>query len=398
MSLATTLNKRPDPLYNKLALRKYSTGWYVEYYHWNDNTETFERVRVTGDLNRKSASPTEVARAKNFKLLFETIKEELEQGYNPFDEVNNEEIKKSKIVLSLNDAKELYEADKKRDVRPVSMVSYMNALKLLFSAIGEDTLITDVSSITIRKAMLHLEQNSKTGVWRNSSFNNYKLRIGNFFDWLVQNKYLQVNPVKDIKLKITQTSETHEIITDDDMELILNYLDKHSPQTALFCRMIYFACIRPSELRKLKVKHVDMSQRKITVPDSIAKNKTTGYVYIDDELYDNLLLVKLDECNKEYHLFGNTHKTYTGAKGFAKETMLVRFNNCLKALELTGKNYTLYSFKHTTNMKRVQADWPLRAIMNGNRHKSIAQTEIYLRGLQKLPPTQLKVPSMFKRK
>ena len=69
-----------------------------------------------------------------------------------------------------------------------------------------------------------------------------------------------------------------------------------------------------------------------------------------------------------------------------------RFQKCLKQLELTGKNYTLYSFKHLSNVRKYIAGWTIAEICAANRHSSLVETETYLKDLMKFIPVTKPVP------
>ena len=71
-----------------------------------------------------------------------------------------------------------------------------------------------------------------------------------------------------------------------------------------------------------------------------------------------------------------------GITPFGRNTPYNQFVKALKALDLRHKGYVLYSFKHYSNVCRLNKEWPLAKIMIGNRHSSIAMTDNYLRDLK----------------
>jgi hypothetical protein len=51
----------------------------------------------------------------------------------------------------------------------------------------------------------------------------------------------------------------------------------------------------------------------------------------------------------------------------------------LKKLNLHEKGYTLYGFKHTSNIQRLNNGWTPAEIMKANRHTDIKSTLEYLK-------------------
>jgi len=394
------MTTKPETLYTTPTLHKGSTTWYVEFYYWNDSTNKMERVRRTHELNRTKNSPNLKAKKDNFNQLLDFYIEELEAGYDPFNEAKTAEVKKSRIGITLTEARKLY-AESLTHIRDNTKEVYLSNIDTLIMALGNDKKANDVTSSDVTNALQQLEKASKSGKWRNSSFNNKKASIGTFFEFLKQEKHLQENPVNDVKRKSKQTTATHEIFTKEDLKTVLQYLDIHDSQAGLFCRMVYYTCIRPNELRQLQVNHVNMKTNVITVPDYIAKNKTEGYVNIDVSAIEVLHKLGINERDKDAYLFAFTYKEglkqYNSGlreKEFHRGTMLKKLVKCLEATGLDGKGYTLYSFKHTSNVNKYLAGWTIAEICAANRHKSLVETETYLKALLKFAPVTKEVPSI----
>lgn len=394
------MKSRPEVPYTKPTIHKGDTVWYVEFTFWNNATSKMERVRRTHDLNRKKNSPNLKAKKDNFKQLLEFYVEELEAGYDPFDDVKNAEVKKSRVALSLTEARNLY-YESPSDLRGNTKGVYFSNLDRFISVIGGDKKITDVTGSDVKLALAKLEKDSRNGKWRNTTFNNKRVSIGTFFEFLKSGKLLKENPMQDIKLKTKQTTESHEVFTPEDLKIFLNWMEENDTLGASFCKMIYYTCIRPNELRLLQVKHINLKEGIITVPENIAKNKTIGYVNIDKGARTILEKLDIENRDKDSHLFSYTYleglKAYEAGKRekiYSRNAMSRKVTRALEALELTGKNYTLYSFKHTSNVNKYKAGWSIAEICAANRHKSLVQTETYLKELLKFAPVNKEVPSI----
>ena len=61
--------------------------------------------------------------------------------------------------------------------------------------------------------------------------------------------------------------------------------------------------------------------------------------------------------------------------------MYERHKKILKELDLWGKDYTLYSWKHTGVVSAYKARIDIKSIQLQCRHYSLEQTDIYLKSL-----------------
>jgi len=376
----------PSKLFTEPKLVKGAKAWYIEFNFWNG--KTFERVRKTDDFNRSSKSPSLAIKEQNFNNLLTDYQQRLKDGYNPFELTS-----KSDKVLTLGDAIEFFKSNK-TDVRAKTMVNYTGDIGQLIRQLGATKRLNTISVQTVTDALKEMEIISRKGEWRNVTFNNMRTSLFNFFQLLVDRDYMKSNPVNGIRMRKKQVTITHEVFDNEDRKTILNHLDIIHPQTALFCRFLFYTCIRPSEARKLRIANVNMAKRVITVPETISKNKEEGYVHIDDNLYAELIKLDLENQPKDHYLFTSNYKKFTGAKPLGPNTMYVRFADAVKELGLAGKNYTMYSWKHTSNVKKYHAGWTIAEICAGNRHKSLVQTETYLKALLKFAPVLKSMPSV----
>jgi integrase len=199
-------------------------------------------------------------------------------------------------------------------------------------------------------------------------------------------EYISVNPTLGFDKKI----KSHKIIddkhipyTDADLKVILEFMDNHDKYTAFFCRMIYFTCLRPKEIRGLKVENINLSNKTITIPADVKKvtsNDEKDFIEINESFIPFLNELELEKYPKHYYLTGST-TNIVGENRIGENTPYNKLIVVLKKLGLNNKGYDLYSFKHTSNIKKYMSGWSLAEIMKANRHSSITTTEIYLKKL-----------------
>ena len=345
--------------------------WYISFQAFNPVSKSMERKRITGNLNRiKDANEKE----EEAQLLCESYRELLEGGWNPFDEAGNEKLRKSSINISMADSvKAFIEYHKSKGSRLKTIQSYTSKLNLIADHFGNKK-VCDIQDNEVLKFM---HQTFNENKWSPKTFNNAKGIYYGLYEFLKLEKYITENHFSTIPTKSVPKTERHRVFTDNDFKIIMAIVDKDK-LLALFTRSIYYTCIRPGELMQLKRKHFDFDRNQIFIPANISKNKKDGYVHITDAYKQ--LLTPFRDIDENYHLFCNDDCLY-GLVPFHPNRPYKRLVTILKRLELDKKGYTLYSFKHFSNVKKFLAGWSVAEIMKANRHASIEETENYLKDL-----------------
>jgi len=147
----------------------------------------------------------------------------------------------------------------------------------------------------------------------------------------------------------------HQVFKDDHFKTIMDSL-KVDPYTDFFFKTIYYTCIRPKELRELQLKHIDLDKGTIFIPSHISKNKKDGYVSIDPNFRKELNKLNIIGQDETLSLTGSVD-TVIGKSKVGDGAPYRRFIRYLKVLNLLENNYTLYSFKYTSNVRKFIAGW-----------------------------------------
>jgi integrase len=371
---------------NKLAeLAK--NRWYIEFYFYYDDTAKMVRVRLSKQLNRIKEYQEKL---DAFSDLLTNCIEDLNEGWNPF--ANDEEPMKAhvdcqdKLYLSEAIQKFLKYHDSKGN-RPKTISSYKSKLKLFLNHLGD----TDVRGINDFSVTDFLNACETTRRWSGVTYNFARITLNNLFVYLKRNKYVDINPATGLESRKEIKSELHQVFSDEDFIKIMDWLRTNDPYTLLFVKTIYYTCIRPKELRQTKLKYINMEYDRIVIPATVSKNKKAIPVQIDITLKTELLGIGIKDYPSEYYLFGDIDNII-GPVMIGENRPYNRFQLCLKALNLTGKNYTLYSFKHLSNVRKYLAGWTIAEICAANRHSSLVETETYLKDLIKFIPVTKSVP------
>jgi integrase len=361
--------------------------WYVEYFFINPDTGNNDRFRISDGLNRikEPAQKLEL-----FEKLLKKYNSLLERGYSPFSD--NIELKNSSIVLTLKDAKELYiQYHINKKSRPRTLTSFTSKAKMVVDYFGENKKVTDITTVDVTNMMLKLEADGK---WTGKTFINSRLAFVNFFNFLKNTGRIPKSPFEDFKEKRKALKSTsHQLFSDEDFISIKQWLANNDKYTLFCLSAIYYTCVRPAELRLLQIKHIDLARGQMTIPAEISKNKISETLSLDAAFIQELKNIRLNEYPSDYYLTGSTIEI-VGVAPQPEKKAYSGLQACFKALKLLGKGYTLYSAKHLSNVRKRRAGWEIEEIQVANRHRSTAQTEIYLRDLMKDVKINKAIPSM----
>lgn len=156
------------------------------------------------------------------------------------------------------------------------------------------------------------------------------------------------------------------------------YMQEKDPYLWFICSFIYYTMMRPSEIRRIQVKDVDMERRRIIIHGRNAKGKKRDLLPIVPALYEQLLQFQLEKCNPTDFLFGCEHKPSSEKMG--ENYMGKHFKKVKNHFNL-HKDHTLYGFKHTAVCNWYKVEKDIVKISKMCRHCDIKMTERYLKSL-----------------
>lgn len=368
--------------------------WYVNYSY------NGKQYRIKENINRIKDHKEKAYQAE---VLLQSIKDDLKNGYNPSNpEAFITEITQQNILLS--DAVNIYLEELKMYARPTTCGDYESKLRYLVEAYPKKQVKsftpTDIEKYihgkihSCKPAKLFLNNKSielkSAKPWSSHTVRTGKGIFRAFFQWCIKkNYYIGDNPVSKVEAKKirseVETAPRHIPFTKEDIAKIMEYLDEHDKPIAFFARFIYFTCLRPAEISKLQVKDIDFQKHQLIVPLSVTKNTKKSVVDridIDKNLLAEFSRLKVQDYPPNSFLTSDS-EAIIGSKSIGANTAYKRFVKALKAVGLVGKGYTLYSFKHFSNIQRFHNGWSLAEIMKANRHSSIAMTENYLKHINR---------------
>ncbi len=142
-------------------------------------------------------------------------------------------------------------------------------------------------SITAQDLDAWLDAQSFKPLYRN----NFKRIFGVFFNWMVQNEYIEYSPIPKMR-KVKVPKETPEIWTPTETKKILITAieqaaaeeSKAQPEIVLYLAIGFFAGIRPKEVEGLEWNDIDLELNEIRIRSEVSKTHDARIVHITDNL------------------------------------------------------------------------------------------------------------------
>lgn len=216
--------------------------------------------------------------------------------------------------------------------------------------------------------------------------NSYRTSLSLLFNQLVSDDILEYNPVKAIQ-KLKERPKTHKAYTDQQVKQMREYMDKNDPYLRKFTQFIAYAFLRNVEVCRLKVKDIDLKNRRLYVQ---TKTEAQEVVPIIGNLASVIEQMELHKYEPNDFVFTNKEQCGEWSTTEKAKTYYFyrRYADMKEALKL-DEEQTLYSFKHTaaSNLYKSLAsegkadEQVLTELMSFTRHKTKSQLRKYLRGI-----------------
>jgi len=368
-TIAATLvkGKMADKPYKLAVLRDrgkdLSKKWYVEYYVYSDKEDTL--VRRT--IQVPNSCKTIAAKKKFADATIKQINSLLVKGYYLKELVPEPKSKDESLLVALNNVL--------TSIRPTLRLNGYRAYKSALNKL-ERYLPNDVEIPAIEKSFPYVFRDYLLNELQNSprTANNTLDSLSVLFNRLIERSDYETNPFTIKSLKVSATSKNIAFDKEHQKAVELALLD--SPRLYLFTRFVYFAFIRPGELIQLQGKHINLTDRYITIPGDVSKNGKTETVPIIPPLYD---LLRTEIFEPEKLIFGYNLKP--SFQGTGKQVAFRRHEKLLQRIGLGEHPYTLYSWKHTGAVNAYLSGVGVKQLQALLRHSSLAITDNYLKSL-----------------
>jgi len=136
--------------------------------------------------------------------------------------------------------------------------------------------------------------------------NNHRTWLSTLGAWLVEKQYITLNPIDGIPM-LREQEKKREPLSHRQLQQLKEHLTKTGNRRYLLaCMMVYYANIRPEELRNIKLGDISIERQTVTVRAEISKNRKTQTVGLHDSIIRLMIELKTFEgtTNQDY-LFGH---------------------------------------------------------------------------------------------
>lgn len=382
-----------------------SKRWYVYFSYRNPKTGKLKRLApIYGIVNTHK---TKEARLSILVSYRKSLLKYLKRGYNPYEDnlkLHNSEKDGGKLdrALTSQDSKKANEINLNEELEMTLEEAFGFSLKLKEKVIGEKTKknyenriknflkwISDTypqiktineldRKIISRFLNWVLEKNTAR------TRNNSRVDLSSLMQVLEDNDIIDNNFVKRIPI-LKSIPERNKTYTKEVREDIFSYLEEKDPILLLYIKFISYNFLRPVEVCRLKVGDINLKNNTIQFK---AKNSPLKIKIIPEMLLNNL--PDLSKLDRELILFtpNKIGGVWNAAVENRRDYFTKQFKKVVKDHFNLGKDYGLYSFRHTfiTKLYReiVKKSSPYSAkseLMQITGHSSMAALEKYLRDI-----------------
>ena len=360
-------NNKQSPIIPMVAFKpaelRIGADWLIVYYAKDPQSDKLVRFR-----NRVPKMSNKKERLRFAQKMIDTLNEQLYSGWSPYmgnlTEVKTIDYCFDYYLKTLS--KELSDGVKRK--------STYNNYKYFITAFTEYLsiyqknvkFISDISTLIcdhfLDRIYIEKEKSART-------YNFYLMCMRTFFNFCLSKGFIKESPVKNTKTK--SIKEKTRVVLNEKEKAKLALLKEENFHFYVFCMTTYYCFIRPNELKKLKVEHVNIEKSYITIPSSISKNRKTENVTIPN-IFIEELKEHIGKASKDLFLFG---KKFVPGKQ-AVTNLFYHWEKVRKEYHFR-KEVQFYSLKDTGITDMLNAGVPAIKVRDQARHSDLSITEIY---------------------
>jgi len=323
--------------------------WYVYFSFRNPQTNLLEKqTPIYGGANKFK---TKQERYEVLNAYRKQLKKALEEGLSPYEDnektleaiaekpVSQTTPKKEEQNVAIAEAFALALKIKQSVLSKTSFPSFNSNVKRFEKWLREKDVVS-VRDITKKTVIEYLNEVLDNTTPRTR--NNTRIDLGSLFQTLEDNEIIVENFIKKINV-LKATPERNKTYTNALQADIYKYMEENDKILLLFVKFISYNYLRPIEVCRLQIGDLDLVDRKLYVR---AKNSPVKTKIIPEILINEL--PDLSKMNKNHYLFtpfaigGEWETSETDKRDYFSK----RFKKVKDHFKL-GKDYGLYSFRHT---------------------------------------------------
>lgn len=355
------------------TLPRLHTGknWYVDFQCFDPLTGTMRRKKYMLDSIQKVSE-----RKKRATEIISNTTIRLRDGWNPWAEASNDRqytsfsaitslyIRYIDKLTASGSLKQKTSYDYQSRMNMLLEYNNSRSMPILYAYQFDQCFVSDF----LDYILLDRDSTARTR-------NNYRGWISAFSTWMVEKKYITVNPAEKIRA-LPEDEKFRSALKHNDLLRLKEYLGETNKHYLLACMMEYYTFIRPDELSNIKLKDIHIKEQKIFVSSAISKNRRDGMVGLNDSLIK--LMIELDVFShpSSCYLFG---KKFMPSEEKADARIFREYFNKVRAFLQWPKNYQFYSLKDSGIRDLANAEGIVVA-RDQARHTDISTTNKYLKG------------------
>lgn len=378
---SNTLKNKEDRLalltrYRRRLLKLLNEGFNP----YADNSELYKT-----QLAKKDSGNT--AKAPSHKALVPQVK--YPNAIDPKPKIESkEELESANTDMTLREAFDFSLELKANEITSRSLKDYKYSTNAVIKwAQNNRPILKTINQFDKKAALDFLNFILKKSSPRNR--NNYRLNLSSLLQTLEDNEIIVSNPMKKIA-PLRSIPKRNKSYSTEEHEEIFEYLKKEDPILLLYIKFISYNFLRPIEVCRLKIKDINIEDRKIQfrAKNSPLKTKIIPQILIEE-------LPDLSTLNPDYYLFtpiklgGEWDATDVNKSTYFSK----RYRKVVKEHFKLDADQTLYSFRHTfigiLYGKMLKDSSPFEAksrLMEITGHKTMDALEKYLRNIDAFLP------------
>jgi integrase len=341
------------------------SGSYIDYYVKHPQTGKLERKRVK--LNKLHGN----IRKATARQLVAELTERLKAGWNPFD--GGTEVRASFHIGKVLDD---WDRAKTRQLRHSSPYSYTSFTNVLRRWLGPERLATlPVHEFNRSHAVDFMSYVSDERLVSNTTYNNYLVYFSMLFKWMVERNFRRDNPFEGFSRR-KEVGKSRTYLTEQDRIDMAEWIKANDPVFWMACMFIYGTLIRPGELARLRVHHVDIERQVVMLPAEDTKSGVERTPAIPDWMAAELRAMELHKQPGKAWLLGP--RLQPSEKKIARNALNRHWVTMRKALGWPPAKQ-LYSLRDTGIIQLLRDGVDLLHVRDQAGHTDIATTNRYLK-------------------
>lgn len=348
----------------------------ISFYAFDPESGTLKRKRIKMNRELKSIEGKK-AKREFIQGVVDRLRDELRSGWNPWIQQSGSIVYSSWDDMSEKYRSYLLKQQNEHNMRPESVASYMSYHRVLNAWVRTERKNVRYAyqfDRTLVNAFLDYVYLDKDNSIRTR--NNYLSWIKSFSTWLLGKSYIEQNPTQGIpRMKLKAKGKNRDIIPDDLLLRIHDYLEKNNRHYLLACYLLHYLFVRPHEIARLKIEDFSLKNKTLLIHGDIAKNWQDAVVTLPMHVINLMLDLGIFNSPGNYYLFSRMFRPgreFRSEKNF-RDYWTRKIRNDLKFSD----RYKFYSLKDTgiTNMLRANTD--ILSVRDHARHSSILITDMY---------------------